>query len=250
MARRATEINSLRSTLPNVLVLDTGSSLTGAQSGTGAKSDQLYAQVLESLHYDAVNAGPGELLATPTALKALTADGTALLSANASLASDLPAELPKNLLKPYVVKQVAGLKVGIVGVTAGGLAGASSQEIQPAKSAVDALRALLPEIHKQANLVVVLADLDPAGLNALANAGLAVQAILGAQTEAPQQPTVVGSTVVVNGGGYGYYVDRLTLTVAPDGRVLTYASEDVPLDARVKDDPTVAKLEKGFASQG
>ena len=68
MARRATEVQSLRSGLPNVLVVDTGGSLTGAQTGTGALSDRLYAQVLASLHYDAVNAGPGELLAAPAAL--------------------------------------------------------------------------------------------------------------------------------------------------------------------------------------
>lgn len=200
--------------------------------------------MLASLHYDAVNAGPGELLAASAALKDLTTSGTALVSANAGLAS---SDAPKDLVKPYVVKEVAGLKVAVVGVTGGGAAVGSGQEIQPAKPAADALRALLPEIHKQADLVVVLADLDLPGVTALANAGLDVQAILGAQSETPQQATIVGSTVVANGGGYGYYVDTLTLTVAPGGHVLTYASQDLPLDATVKDDPAVAKLRQGFA---
>ena len=225
-------------------MVDTGGSLTGAQTGTGAQSDRLYAQVLADIHYDAVNAGPGELLAAPATLKDLTAGGAPLLSANAGLAS---SDVPTGLVKPYVVKDVAGVKVALVGITAGGAAVGSSQQVKPEKSAADALRALLPDIHKQADLVVVLADLDPAGLSGLAGAGLDVQAILGAQSETSPQVTVVGKTVVADGGGYGYYVDTLTLTVSPDGHVLTYASKALPLDAQVKDDPAVLKLRQGFS---
>ena len=53
----------------------------------------------------------------------------------------------------------------------------------------------------------MLADLDPAGVTALADAGLDVQVILGAQSETSQPATLVGKTVVANGAGYGYYVD-------------------------------------------
>jgi 2',3'-cyclic-nucleotide 2'-phosphodiesterase (5'-nucleotidase family) len=227
-------------------VVDTGGSLTGAPSGTGAQSDGLYALVLGDLHYDAVNAGPGELSAAPATLKKLTDAGTALLSANGGLTPSGPAT---DLVKPYVVKEVGGVKVAFVGVTAGGTAVGSAQEVNPTKPAVDTVRALLPELHKQADLVVVLADLDQSDARALASAGLDVQAILGARSETSQKATLVGPTVVANAGGYGYYVDKLSLTVAPDGRILTFASEELPLDAKIPDDPAVAKLRQGSSGE-
>jgi 2',3'-cyclic-nucleotide 2'-phosphodiesterase (5'-nucleotidase family) len=228
-------------------VVDTGGSLTGAQSGTGAQSDAFYGQVLGHIHYDAVNAGPGELLATPATLKDLTNSGTALVSANGGLQS---SGAPADLLKPYVVREAGGVKVAFVGVTAGGAAAGSAQEIRTKTPAVDALRAVLPELHKQADLVVVLADLDQAEARALATAGLDVQVILGARSETSQKATLVGSTVVANAGGYGSYVDRLSLTIGADNRVVSYESEEQGLDPSIPDEPGVLKLRPGYSGQG
>jgi len=239
LARRATAINSLREQKPSVLVVDTGGSLTGSSSGAGAPSDLLHARVFAALRYDAVNAGPGESFASADALREVAGSKLPLVSANGR--ADSPAAV-KGLLKTYIVKDVGGIRVALVGVTSNGYA--DGQEVSTDRQPLDALRAILPEARKQSDVVVVLADLNQSDVDALADAGLGVQVILGGRSQDSRSATLVGSTVVASAGSSGRNVEVLTLQIGSGGQVLTYASAEQALGPSVSDDQAVLKLRR------
>jgi 5'-nucleotidase / UDP-sugar diphosphatase len=223
-------------------VVDTGGTILGSSQGPVQTDDGLIVRALSMLHYDALNAGTGELLAGPTALKELASGSPAVVSANGSFAAK---EAPNGVLKPYVVKSVAGKRVALVGVTDGGTAADGS--VATTKAPLDALRAIMPEVRSKADVVVVLADSDASSVKAIADAGLGGDVLLGARSTTGQEPVLVGKTLVANAGGLDRYVDRLTMTVAPDGHVTAFEHEEVPLDESVKEDQAITQLRASYA---
>lgn len=144
----------------------------------------------------------------------------ALVSANGAFAS---SDAPAGAIKPYVIRVVGGRRVALVGVTDGGASGNGS--VKPTKLPADALRAILPEVRSQADVVVVLADLETSDVIPLAQQGLGIDVLLGARSSSKRDPMLVGNTVVANAGGLDRYVDRLTLTFGPDGRIVSFHQE-------------------------
>jgi 2',3'-cyclic-nucleotide 2'-phosphodiesterase (5'-nucleotidase family) len=197
--------------------------------------------VLRELRYDALNAGTSELLAGPTALRELAAGAPALISANAAIAA---ADAPSGLVKPYVIKEVAGRRIALVGVTDGGVGAYGN--VTPTRTPADALRALLPEVRAKADLIVVLADVNVSSVRALADEHLDIDVLLGARASVSREPTLIGSTVVANAGGLSRYVDRLTLEIASDGRISSFDYQEASLDESVPDDPGIAQLRDGY----
>jgi len=198
-------------------------------------------RVLSELGYDALNAGTGELLAGPTALREIGHGSPALVSANGAFAAQ---EAPRGALKPYVIKQVGGKRVALVGVTDGGAGVYGS--VKPARLPADALRELLPEVRAKADFVVVLADVDVPSVRDLADQGLGIDVLLGARSTIKREPTMIGKTLVANAGGLGRYVDRLTITLTPDGRVASFDYQEVAVDDSVPDDQAIAQLRSTY----
>ncbi|MHB0875166.1 MAG: bifunctional UDP-sugar hydrolase/5'-nucleotidase [Anaerolineae bacterium] len=201
-------------------------------------------RALTAMGYGVLNAGSGELGSDWGVLRGL-ADGRApvLVSSNGRPASvgQGSAESQAEAPEPYVIREVGGVRVGIVGVTSPNEASDASgaADITPA---VSALRALLPEVRKQADVVVALADLEPAEVQELATAGLDLDVVLGSRVLQSQELAWVGQTAVVAVGGAGRYVGRLTLQVDSQGQVVS-AEHDLKILAQsVADDPEMVTL--------
>ncbi len=120
IARAATVIGMSKMTEPNVLVLHGGDSFIGDMFFNyyyGAAELQL----LNSIGVDAMAVGNHEFDLTPavldTALKmAFPSGGFPLLSANIIL-DDPAVQSLKNYIKPYIIKQMGNMKIGIFGMT-------------------------------------------------------------------------------------------------------------------------------------
>ena len=164
-----------------------------------------------------------------------------LLSANGAFVA---GGAPSGVVRPYVVRDVGGRKVALVGVTDGG-AGAYGS-VKPTEPPADALRAILPEVRSKADLVVVLADLETPDVGPLAQDGLGIDVLLGARSSAKRDPIRIGNAVVANAGGLGRYVDRLTLTFGPDGSITSFRQEEVYLNDSIPDDQGIARLEATY----
>ena len=231
--RRATYLRQARTADPKALVVDTGGTLVGGD-GTGAQGDELLVRAMAAMGYDALNAGQGELKAGSLALRQLADPKAPALIASASSGSRGTAGQTAGggqvAPKAYLIREVSGVRVGVVGVTS------------PGPAPAEALAALLPEVRRQADVVVALADLEPDEVKALAAAGLDLDVILGARSVAIRDASRDGRAIVASAGPDGQYVGRLTLAVDAQGKVASFQGETVPLDDSVSADPDLARL--------
>ncbi len=230
--RRATLLKETLSEDLGALLVDTGWALGGRSDAYGKQSDYYLVEALTAMGYDALNVGVGERAAATPVLQRLTEiGGPTLISSNARLSNSSDG----------LICDVGGVRIGLVGVTSPDTAGGSTEETH-LTPAIEALRAILPEVRRQAEVIVVLADLEPAEIRALAEAGLDVQVVLGGRYLQCQELTWVGQTAVVAVGGDGRYVGRLTLDIDPRGQVVGVENRIAVLGLSVPDDPDMVAL--------
>jgi 2',3'-cyclic-nucleotide 2'-phosphodiesterase (5'-nucleotidase family) len=135
----------------------------------------------------------------------------------------------------FVIKQVAGIRVGITGVVSRDFQlgdGAAAAQVAPAVTLLDpvkALREVVPQLHAAgAQVVVVLSHLFWEQVEQVARQVEGVNAILGSH-QGPQpygfldQPRVVGTTILSKPGHDMAALGQLDLVVRrSDGRIVRY----------------------------
>lgn len=146
MARRATLIRQARKDNEYVLLLDAGNSLYGdttpAQSTEGASS----VQVMNAMRYDAMTLGFGDLRIGNEIEKRIAEADFAILSANTFVTGT-----QRLLAPPYVLEQLGGHTVAVVGV--------SEPFTRPEYNAVaplPAIQAVVRELASQADIIILL----------------------------------------------------------------------------------------------
>ena len=155
VARRATLIGNERRQNPHVLVLDAGDSLAGDQEPALRTAGATSITAMNRLGYDAMTLGGRDLALGSAALKRRIADAKfAILSANAVYAAT-----GQLVAQPYVVREVGGLRVAVVGLTEAG----DVREFAVRDPLTTAQKIVL-EAAGQADVVIVLshagADVD------------------------------------------------------------------------------------------
>lgn len=148
---------------------------------------------------------------------------------------------------PYVVRRVGPLQVGIIGVTTETLpkiVTKSAMENVHVRPVVETVRALLPEVRRQSDLVVVLSHCGIGVDSTLAKSVPGIDIIVGGHDHrALETPLVIrqgrnangiGGTLIVQAGQWSRHLGRLDLEVedgrieAYDGRLLEVTSDLAP----------------------
>lgn len=275
VARRATLINQIKAQVPNVLVLDPGDISQGSllfNKFQGQEGRDLY----NALGVDAVALGNHEFDFGPKVLldRFVTGAQFDVLSANADFSVE-PGLTGK--VKPYVVKEVGGQKVGLVGVMHDYLA----QSVSPAfrvrsTNPYEAVRAAVKDLQTQGvNKIIVLSHIGYDGRRfgqAFDDLGLAAEVdgidmIVSGHTETrlgdpatfPQAlgapsgpfPTVVkgpGGAPVVITHAYkgGLLLARLDLVFDDKGVLTSWQGAPIPVDASLAEDLKVAGVLAGL----
>jgi 5'-nucleotidase len=157
-ARLATAINELEQTTPNLLKIHAGDAITGTPYYKFFKGES-DAQVMNKVCFDAFVIGNHEFDSYDAGLKTFldflrespNCD-TSILSANVHPASGTPLAIApdgKPYFLPYVVKEVGGVPIGIVGITVVGKTQNASrplastefeEEVKAAQRSIDELR--------------------------------------------------------------------------------------------------------------
>lgn len=248
LARRATLLKQLRTTEPGTLVVDTGGTLV-ASTGAGAQTDLLLIKAMSTMGYDALNVGQGEVLADSGGLAGGAGPAPTFVASTSRAAPATHASAPF-VEKPYLVREVAGTRVGILGITSSSQPG-SAQDATGPSSPADAIRPVLAQLRKedssrQPTLVVVLADLDPPGVQSLAEADLGVQVVLGGRDVTPRDATRDGSAIVASAGGDGLYVGHVALALDEQGRVVSFEGRTSVLDGNFREDPEMVSLRNQY----
>lgn len=144
---------------------------------------------------------------------------------------------PPTWAKPYTIKQVAGLKFGIIGLANTGSPGISShaKELRAFNwvNEIEALKKYYPEVKSQSDFIIVLSHNGWDREVALAAAVPSIDVVVSGHTHTPQNnPSIVNGAIVVHAGYKAQYVGRLELKIDPQTKkIVDYTKQSEPIAA-------------------
>ena len=235
------------------LVLDAGDWWQGTPEGSLTKGESV-AAVFNAIGYDAITIGNHEYDGGADGLRALIAKMTApVLSAN-TFGSD--GKLAP-WVRPWIVKEVAGVKVGIFGLTTShmdklafkkNIAGLDfRREVDVARDAVKALR------KQGATVIIAVTHIGLEGENqkfegdqTLAREVPGIDLIVGGHSHTFLNRAIRGEngTLIVQAGSYLAKAGRATLEIDPKTKVVLASSDELIelWPDRVGEDPAVKAI--------
>ncbi|MDI6606026.1 MAG: hypothetical protein QME65_02650 [Candidatus Omnitrophota bacterium] len=245
IARRAALVKQLREKYPASLVLDSGNFFSGGlldeytqNTSLDKKRAIINLKGMGMMGYDAVAIGDAEFnFGKEFLLENIGQAQLAFLSCNINFSKFLPA----------LVKEIAGIKIGIIGLTsplaaqkAGGL-----KFIDPRI----ALAAEVNELKKSGvNLIVLLSNLQEKENLGLIENIKGIDIIIEGGDANSEPFKKVGDTLVVESNWQGRRLDKLTFSFK-DNKVTDFKVENLRLSDEIKDDPdTLSLLPRCFAN--
>jgi 5'-nucleotidase / UDP-sugar diphosphatase len=243
LARVATVIERARAKDPGALFLHGGDLFVGDfmfQEYMGAPE----LQILKALGADALVLGNHEFDLYSSTLKGVLAgagfpdQGFPILSANLDTSAD--AEFSQ-FVQPYVIKQVAGVKVGILGLTTDYTNQGSNPAPIVVQPPIDVAQAWVDELRngQGCNLVVVLSHLGVDMDQVLASSVSGIDVIVGGHSHTLlAEPIAVGNTLIVQAGEFYGHVGRLQLRVH-HGTVRRWSYKLIDVDSSIPPDRAV-----------
>jgi 2',3'-cyclic-nucleotide 2'-phosphodiesterase (5'-nucleotidase family) len=259
LARKATIIKQIRAEKKNVLLLDGGDlSIRGPYHKVFY--GELEMAVLNALKYDAWELGNNEFKAHPD--QAVTDEKLSNLINQAkfpTLCSNVKTPDGDYLpgVQPYIVKQVADMKIGILGVTSNKVKKYPQAANKVVEDAFTAVKNLIPEVRKESDIQIVLSHAGLAGDlqidRDLADSGISF--ILGADDHfvIPQPIYRSGGIPITQAGGEdNIFLGRLDLTYEKkDGKWLLKSHKGMlyPINDKVPMDAEIKKIVDGYLSK-
>lgn len=266
LARVATRIREIRKTTPNVLLLDGGDTIQGAPTGwlearRPAGGPHFVAAAMSALGYDAMAVGNHEFNFGMDVLRRAQRDSSfPWVSANTRNEADGSAAFPE-----YLVKELDGIRVGVLGLTTPNIPGWEPLANRPGLKWEDPVATagrLVPLLRGQerCDVVVVLlhggleidlATGEPNGTAyenraaALARDVPGIDLILMGHTHRRLQLTRVHGVPVTQPGRWGEALARVDLVVErSEGKstVVEASGTLLPSDASVAIDPEIAAI--------
>lgn len=211
--RLAGAIAEARKDAKDALLLDAGD-LLGDSMIADLTEGKAMVEALNQMGYDAMSIGNHEPDFGTEVLKHRMKDATfTVLAANL-----IERKGSKPFARPYIIKKVSGVSVGILGLaypkTAWTTAAKNVAEVE-FQDPVPAVKHYLPKMRSDgAELIVVLSHLGLGGDKALAKAVEGIDVIVGGHSHNRMaKAEKVGTTLIVQAGAHGSDLGRLELTV-------------------------------------
>ncbi|MBW1636616.1 MAG: hypothetical protein JRJ68_10120 [Deltaproteobacteria bacterium] len=156
----------------------------------------------------------------------------------------------KALFKPYIVKDIGGLTVGVVGIT-----GQSSQNSQWAviKDWQGPLRRQLQDLESLADIVVLLSNLPSSDIHSIVQLFPQIDLIITADRKRGNlSPSISGNSLISQTGARGKYLGQLSIKFRKSGRWYSDNSRKIEvIEDRIKSvDNQIGKLQKQNDKQG
>ncbi len=232
--RCAARIEAIRQDVPNMVLIDCGDTFQGSPESYETRG-RLVIDGLNRLRYDAWILGNHEFDWGTEALRGLNEQAEVpLLAANARFPSGAESWLPG--LKPYVVRDLDGVRVVVVGLVTPGITRWSLPNLVQGMlfdRSVETLQALMPEIHALKPDVLIVAvhqgfkyqgDDFANEIRAIASAFPEIDVLLGGHTHLPVEDMRINGVLYSQAGYHGIWLGRVDLvydTVA--GKVIEKA---------------------------
>nr|MBC7245418.1 bifunctional metallophosphatase/5'-nucleotidase [Chloroflexota bacterium] len=243
-------IKATRQQSANTLLLDAGNSIWGVQPLTAQSQGKVIIDGMNLMGYNAMAIGDLDLQLGPDVLRQRIAEAKfPILSANVLLASE-----NKLLAQPYVLLQMGGHQVGIIGLT-WDAADLSLPQIQGKfilLKAEDVLARYVAELAKQADIIIVLSNMGYDEDVQLSSLVPGIDLIVGGRSRIPMPQSWRNNqtgTLVVQAGSQGEWIGRRTLHLDSKGVVTNYADELIYLTDDFADDPEMRAFLDNYQAQ-
>lgn len=252
MARVATQIRSWRLESPNSLLIDLGDLYQGAPAAFRSRGRYMI-DCLNDLRYDAWVPGNHEFdWGVEVLEEAASASQAPLICANARLSPALSRDLP---IAPFVIRDVGGIRVAVIGVTTPGMPFWLHETVLGGFEATDpvqAVRAAMLEVRAQRADLLVLAchmGLRPGEddfanrIHELARSFPRVSVILGAHTHRLVPVHLADTVIYTQADFHGMHVGRVDIVMDRASRMPVQVLPRVArMDSRVMEDSAVLSL--------
>ncbi|MDD5594857.1 MAG: metallophosphatase [Candidatus Omnitrophica bacterium] len=239
VARRATLISQMRKSNPNLLLLDSGSFFASGQLDEYTQNPTLDTQrtqvnlkAMGLMRYDAACVGDDEFNFGKEFLEEAASNSNFVF---------LSSNIRSGKLRPFVIKEVEGVRVGIIGLTNQRAANKTTGLgfIDPPT----ALKTAIEELKKEGTgLIVVLSRLGEEQDAQLISQVPGVDVLISvyAKQEAGTMEKS-GSTFILRPTWQGRYLGKATLKLKDD-KIIDALVEKIPLSAKISDDAKILSI--------
>ena len=259
LARMYTRIEQIRRANPNHLLINTGDTIQGSAEALFTRGQALV-DVLNHFRIDAFAPGNWDYVYGTQRFLELFAGAAAMAPWNAIAANvyydgePYASRKGERVLPPYLVRQVGGLKIGILGLTTdrgpqvvGRTVTRGLRFLRNGTEVDGEVRTLVAELRGKhaVDLVVMASEMGMANNIRLAEAIPGIDVVLSSDMhEIAVQPFVTGNgTVIIEEGQDGTVLGELRLTVE-GGKVKAWHHTLHVIDTRIAEHPVVAAAVK------
>ncbi|MCX7661090.1 MAG: hypothetical protein N2Z79_00215, partial [Candidatus Omnitrophica bacterium] len=238
VSRRSTLINQIRKNNPHTILLDAGNSFAKPESKEANVDLSLYKlrtqinlKAMKIMQYDAVNIGIEEFnLGEDFLIENLKNSSLLFTSCNLILSEP-------QILHPYVIKEVAGIKFGIVGVT--NLSAMDKAKEIRFQDPFRALKNTVSKIKKDVDFIIVLSSLGEYHDRRIIQEIKEIDIIInGGFRENKDSYSKLDNVILLRCSMKGAYLGKLTLNIK-DKRIQSFKVEEIPLSEKIKDDSQI-----------
>jgi 2',3'-cyclic-nucleotide 2'-phosphodiesterase (5'-nucleotidase family) len=251
LSRRSHYINTVRDEGKKVLLLDGGNALVIGQPGNererekAQKRAEFVLKIYGKMGYDAVNIGDTDLVLGLEYLRTLQEHSSVpFLSANLK-----EKKTRKTVFKPYLVKEIHGLKLGIIGLITKDirpymLNGRESYLVEDSvKTATNTINGALLDC----DIIIALAHLNRSEIYSLAQKVPKISIIIGGHDRAYMDAKMINRSLWVQTDAFGFQIGKLDLRWVRGASDFQYENALTVLHPEMKSDP---QIEEMIASSG
>ncbi len=218
------------------ILLDAGDIFQGTPEGD-LTNGEVVVKIMNELGYDAMSVGNHEFDKGQKQLKKLIEmSNFSVLGANVI---DKRTRQIVKWLEPYYIKEIFGIKIGVLGLTTAAMPYITMPEVRRGlefQSETDVAKKYLPELKQKADVIVALTHIglskDSEDDVFLAENTDGIDIIIGGHTHSfLEKPIMVKNTMIVQAGCYGKCVGRIDLKIRK-GKIVEKKYELISLNAK------------------
>jgi 2',3'-cyclic-nucleotide 2'-phosphodiesterase/3'-nucleotidase len=245
LARRSHYIKTIKEERKELLILDGGDSLTmsyfsrESERAKALKRAEFVLRIYEKMGYDAINIGDTDLALGVDDLKTLQKKtNIPFISANLK-----EIKTGRAVFKPYFIREMNGIRIGILGLLTPDVPVAVRQEMKtafvddPVKVAMDVIKGPLSACDH----IIALAHLNPFEIESLVKEIPKISVIIGGNDRYFMLPKYFQHTLYVQSDAFGSHIGRLNLNLLKGGNY-TYEHFLVLMHPEMKFDPEIQNL--------
>jgi 2',3'-cyclic-nucleotide 2'-phosphodiesterase (5'-nucleotidase family) len=245
ISRRSHYINTVRDQGKKVLLLDGGNALAIGQPGNetergkARKRAEFILNLYGKMGYDAVNIGDTDLVLGLEYLRTLQKHSPVpFLSANLK-----EKKTRKTVFKPYLVKEIQGLKVGIIGLMTQSIPPMLNKirgyfVEDPAKVATDTINGALLDC----DIIIALAHMNHSEIESFAQKVPKISIIIGGHNRSYMDAKMVNRSLWVQSDAFGFQIGRLDVRWVKGSSDFQYKNVLTVLHPEMKADPQIEEM--------